>query len=137
MSVTINGDTGVSQIQSGAITAGDLSNVFVYTAWAPVLGIGTTYAINHGLAQAPAEANVEALCTTANNGYSIGDVLTVLYKYDNVSATNAPMLIWVDSTQVGIPMPTNYYLRGLGKEATGGFNLTPANWSYRFRMRAA
>lgn len=92
--------------------------------------------VAHGLAAMPAEAILEITCLTAEGGYSVGDVLQAPHM-GNGSGAGWPLSIWKNATHIGFSLVTGYAIGALRKDTAQAFIPTYANWSYRFRVRAA
>jgi hypothetical protein len=98
---------------------------------------GAVISTAHGLASPPVSLELELTCLTAEFGYSVGD------KINKTSFTNGTnffeLPIWWNASTVGFTTVTTVtwqtYNRG-GGSATF-VTLTPANWSYRFKMRTS
>ena len=60
---------------------------------ATLAGSGTPIPYNHNLGTVPANAVLRAVCTSADNGYSVGDTLTVIAN-TTATSTVPPMTTW-------------------------------------------
>jgi len=153
MTVVIDGTLGVDTIQAntvtsakivdGTIVGADLSggvgngSLTQYTtAVTPLPAATAVTTVSHGLGVIPAEAVLEFVCLTAEQGYSVGDVI------QNPGASNGVFIlgsiVWKSLTQVGTgwSSATSGWLI-LNKTTAAGVVPTASNWSYRFKLRAA
>lgn len=98
---------------------------------------GAVLTAAHGLPSAPVEAVVELTCLVAEHGYSVGDKFIANLFSNGANFFQIP--IWWNSTNVGISsVATIAWITYHKAGGAASFNtLTPANWSYRFRMRTA
>ena len=97
--------------------------------------MGVSYSAVHGLGVIPVEAVLELTCLTPEIGYSVGDVVTPLAMWNGVS--DSTLMQYKNSTTVGVPMFSGYQLYISNKSSGLSVSPTAANWSYRFRLRAA
>ena len=145
MPTIINGTTGVDQIQDGSVTAADLASAsvtpsktsgFVVTQanQTPLPGLGALLSFSHGLGVVPVSAELELVCLTAEGGYSVGDVInpqtsgSPSYAHNFTICKNATVV----EARVGNNSP--WYVVHKTTGAIGG--ATPANWAWRFKVRA-
>lgn len=126
----------------GAIKSGDFGggagtgNLTTYTtAITPMPASGTLLSGAHSLGVVPAEVGLEMTCLTAEQGFSIGDVVQAYGEWNGSNAVAS--LLYKTTTSVGI-MPQAGYTIYIKHKTTGQIvTPTAANWSYRFRLRAA
>jgi hypothetical protein len=152
MAVVIDGTLGIDTIQAntvtsakivdGTIVGADLSGgtgsgaLTQYTSVVtPLLGGGSLYTATHTLGVVPAEVELELTCITAERGYVTGDVIVIRQSW-NGSVTTA-WTMWKNSTSVGAWLSTGFGLLINNKNTDGSGTPTAANWSYRFKLRAA
>jgi len=143
MATTVSGTDGIDKVKDGTITAGDLAggtgtgNLTQYTtSVTPLPASGSALTGSHTLGVVPVEAVLELTCLTAEAGYSVGDIVqSVLYGNNT---TWYPLSVYKTTASVGVMQLSGGYVVGLQNKSTGGLSLpTAANWSYRFRLRAA
>lgn len=140
MTVTISGTTGLSaaSVNAAAINGGTgTGNMTSYTtAVTPLPGTNAAWTATHSLGVVPAEAVMELTCLTADTGYAVGDVV------QNPSVSNGTnnftnAIIYKNTTTVGVFVQNTLNVQ-IPNKTTGAITTpTAANWSYRFRLRAA
>lgn len=154
MTTQIDGSTGVSKIQDDTATASKIptgtlksyhlgggsgtGNLTQYTTTTtPLASSGVAITVTHGLGFVPTEAFLEYTCLTAEYGYSVGDVVVPSGLFNGSIAAPAES-VWRSATQVGTPAPATGYSHAINRRDSAAIVVpTPANWSYRFRLRAA
>jgi len=143
MTTQISGDTGISQVQDASIAAKDLAggtgsgNLTQYTAAVtPLPSSGVSFSASHSLGAVPSEAVLEITCLTAELGYSIGDVIEIRGAW-NGSNILIPSSVSKSTSAVGFPVTPGHTLYVQNKSTGASASPTAANWSYRFRLRAA
>lgn len=130
--------TPVDAASLGGSGTGNLTQYTTAVTPLPTLN-GATLIASHGLGAVPASVELEITCLTAELGYSVGDVVN-MPMFINSGATgwfNAP--IWRNASQVGLSTMATI-IWGLYNKTSGSSTaspLTAANWSYRFKVRAA
>lgn len=99
-----------------------------YTSTLP--GTATAISLNHNLGCVPDITRLETKCLTAENGYSIGDVIDqAAFAY---SASNyQPASTWKTYKTCGFTTGANSSFSAYIKNTGGYFNMTAANWAYR------
>jgi hypothetical protein len=88
--------------------------------------------VSHGLGAVPFQYSVVAKCTSANNGYSVGDEISL------TSLSDAPGVVgyntYATSTVVGFRANgSSPNIRAVNKTTGSLFTLTSANWQLVFR----
>lgn len=135
-----NGTSAVETplVAVGECTAGasTLSGCFAYAyngayiggfiATLPANGVAT--AVSHNLGVADAIATLQVKCITAENGYSVGDIVSNLGGFDGTFLLS--ITPWLQRNTGGYTVPTNS-LFVVGKVNGTRSALTPANWAYR------
>ena len=141
-SVVPNNSITSSKIVDQTIQAGDLvggtgsGGLTQYTAaTTPLASSGSSYIGTHSLGVVPKEAVLEITCITAEKGYSAGDVVEIHQAWNGTGFTS--FSVWKNTTQCGSWNQTACQILILNKASDGGSSPTAANWSYRFRVRAA
>lgn len=147
MPLTLDPFFGVSKIQDGTVdSAAKLGNGVVTPAKTSGLSITSTpvtplpasgsqlAVFTHGLGAVPAGAELEFVCLTAELGYAVGDVVTMWHS--NGTYNTVPR-VWRNATQCGA-WNTNFNSGwDVARKDTGASaSPTPANWAYRYRVRA-
>lgn len=135
---------------AGTLTAWRAINEFLPpfdTGWQAMPTVaGTPVVVTHGLGSDALELTIWAKCITANNGYAIGDIVSInaFMQDDNtgtVSVSGAPGLHWTITTSQ-IKMYGAFHAGTLFKviDLTTGTNAaaatTPGNWQWRAIMHA-
>ena len=146
MTLQLNGTTGVDNIQPGVVQTADLAPLavtpdktsgFVITQanQTPLPGAAALISFTHNLGYIPASVEIELVCLTAQNGYGVGNVVTP--SGVGSGSLIVPPTITKGTTTVDCRMGdvgAFYLVNG----TTGGYFLpTPANWAWRFKVRAA
>jgi len=151
---TYNIQEGVMKVGNGA-TASQVARVFVgqvtvagsvVTAitwyayngryvgpWVATLpGISTKISQNHNLGVSTSRAALQVLCTTTDNGFSVGDILEGVSTSENGGPYSAPLS--VRSTTLLASTTTGNRTAWIVIPETGGSfgSMTAASWSYRF-----
>ena len=97
---------------------------------------GNTHTVNHGLGATPKWASVVARCKTAENGFSVGQELTIYPFVDVGSGTSFyGGMLYCDSTVVGVHIKSSGII-GYNPSTGEGPILTAANWKLVFRALA-
>lgn len=151
MTMTLSGDGAITglvagglpdatiqtaDIVDGAVTPTKLSGlVFTLANQTPLPGVAASLSWAHGLGVTPVSAELEIVCLTADNGYSVGDVVTPFCS-SNGSYYN-PFSVGKNSTAVFARTGSNVSFAIV--HATAGSTAAPtaANWAWRFKVRAA
>lgn len=134
--VTIDSGGIASGYKDASVTASKLSGLTVYTtAVTPLPSAGVSLTGSHSLGVVPVEAVLELTCITAELNYSIGDVVQCasIWNGSNAQALHC----YKNTTTVGVPIPAAFNVMAFNKTTGATVNFTAANWSYRFRLRAA
>lgn len=118
---------------SGGTGTGNLTQYTTATTPLPASGIGFTG--SHSLGVVPTEAFLELTCLTAEFGYSIGDTVTPLMCWTGTVITAHS--VWRSTTNVGAFQGAGVTVCIQNKSTGAAVSPTLANWSYRFRVRAA
>lgn len=117
---------GTNWIQNDAY-----SNVLRTSNITPVSIAGATaYTQTHKLGRLPNFVTLEYVCLTAEQGYSIGDVVQVASQWN--ASNQGAVSIWKTTTQVGIQCISGYFPVLTHKTTGAFFTPTAANWAYRF-----
>ena len=132
----VKGNTGATGAQgvkgdTGAAGAGGLG--YVYTAESALNSAsGAVVSVGHGLGVRPADAVLELVCVSAENGYSVGDAVDCCRAWSG--GTDYSLVVWRNSEAVGFTLPDGFYV-GLPSKSTGvNTSLSVAKWTYRFRL---
>lgn len=119
------------QILSDAYSALAFGYVSANQTWA----IGTPLTLSHGLVTVPAKTSMEAECTTADAGYSVGAVIDMGSSQCLISgANNFGFNIEKTSTQLIVNIGAQG-LAVLNKSTKAVVAMTPASW--RLRLKAS
>lgn len=146
MPTAINGTTGVSQVQDGTITTtkivdssvipSKLSGLVVTQAnQTPLPAAAALISFTHGLGSVPVSVEIELVCLTAQNGYAIGDVVTISGVGSGSSIVMPTIRKGTTAVDARVGDTAGFYL--LNGTTGGYFNPTAANWAWRFKVRAA
>ena len=99
----------------------------------PLPAGGAVVAVNHLCGAIPSSVIVEAVCLTAELGFSIGDVIQQVPQFNGV-ALYYGIDPWMNATQVGFTLTAGNAM-GSGSRTNGALStLTAANWAYRFAI---
>lgn len=94
----------------------------------------TALTIAHGLGTIPKLCTVELVCKTADNGYSVGDVVTPIYgAFNNAAGFREGITLSADATNVYV---AGLNFSTLSKTASTWVQLTYANWKAVVRAYA-
>jgi hypothetical protein len=134
--LTVSGATTLATVTTSSLATNALTGLTITSSQVtPLPAAGTLMSYTHGLGVAPASAEFEIVCLTAENGYSIGDVV---YPYMQASGTNySPFSVKKNATVVSVvsgvsaPFTINHATTG------GPVAPTSANWAYRFKVRTS
>lgn len=104
-----------------------------FTSTQQTISAAGTLTIAHGLGAVPFGVSVEAVCQTAENGYSIGDVLLVPIAPSSTTSTSGQgygISITKDSTNIKITFGSHSTASLIATNKSTGDNvgLTDANW---------
>lgn len=157
MTMTLSGDGAITglvagglpdatiqtaDIVDGAVTAAKIAggtgsgNLTTYTTTTtPLPTAGSAFTGSHSLGVVPAEAVLELTCLTAEQGYSVGDVVQPAIGWNGTVAV--VMHVWKNTTSVGLFQGVGTVIVICNKTTGVAASPTVANWSYRFRLRAA
>lgn len=108
-----------------------------YNSGAQTITSGGSLTLPHSMAVIPTLAQVSLTCTSAEQGYSIGDVLFIGYmSMVNVSAFGVSVVC--DATNVNIRFGNNGSVFATLNKTTGGgsVNLTNNKWTFAVRVWA-
>ena len=91
---------------------------------------------NHGLGATPKEFAAFIICTTADMGYAVGDILKLQANTDTGTLTSYyGGYVWASSTQIGCTISTSGI--AVYNKSTGAYNtITAASWRLIFRAWA-
>ena len=136
----INGDATLSGTLScanatasgQAVTLGQASKL-ITSAVTPLPGPNSFISVAHGLGYTPVNVNLELTCLTADQGYSVGDV--IYNPAIGASSSNyGPCIAWANSTNVGVGIGSGNNILITNKTTGAAVVPTLANWSYKFVM---
>lgn len=126
-----------AKITDATITPNKLSGLTITTSQTtPLPGVATVMSYTHGLGVAPASAELELVCLTADMGYSVGDIIT---GAGSANAANEYLPISVKKNTTAISSISGSLIAFIfahGSTATGT-TPTAANWAWRFKIRTA
>lgn len=127
--------TAPTEIQGGGgLSLSRISPVVYTPAVTPIPASGTNLTASHSFGTVPVDASLELTCLTAEQGYSVGDVVQVNTNWTgSVYSTKS---LWKSSTQVGWPVQSGTDICLPNKTTGADFTPTKANWSYRFKLRS-
>lgn len=137
MTTQISGDTGVSQVQAGAIQASDFAagvapiftKFYESTEQSAAVGVLT---LAHGLSTVPKMIRVFAVCKVAEAGFSVGDIESVPdYEYSGTGIYGVS--ICMDNTNLTVRVAA---IATMNKLSATGFTITAANWKLIVRAWA-
>ena len=115
-----------------AVTLGQASKL-ITSAVTPLPGPNSFISVAHGLGYTPVNVNLELTCLTADQGYSVGDV--IYNPAIGASSSNyGPCLAWANSTNVGVGIASGNSILIINKTTGAIVVPTLANWSYKFVM---
>jgi hypothetical protein len=98
----------------------------------PIPAAGVSILQSHSLGTANFMAQLQFVCLTGEQGYSIGDVMQITRTNDGIGQVT----IWQSSTQVGAPIsPSAAVYLARSKDGATSFTPTAANWGYRFALK--
>lgn len=136
---TAKANNAVAAINSGAAITGGTINSIAVTDFGmirtsnvtPLPAVGTSYVVSHSLGVVPKYISFEIVCLTAEQGYSVGDVVKITSLWNGTTGfyQNAA---WGSSTQVGFLIAAADAIYLISKSALVAVTPTAANWAYRF-----
>lgn len=137
------GATGIDALSDVAITSPSPGQAliwngtnFVNQTYGPaeydkgVLAANTTYTQAHGLGALPSAFDIWLECTTADQGYSVGERLSIIGVMDYVNGMNVSMT----ATQCFLMIRSVNSFTALNKTTRSDVFLTPARWNVIFRI---
>jgi len=86
--------------------------------------------LSHNLGGEPNHVRLELVCTVAEGGYTIGDV--IMPKM-HASSSNGGMSVWYSATQVGAAVYTYSGSMPMVTKTGSFFNLSPTSWKLRIK----
>jgi hypothetical protein len=94
------------------------------------LTASTVFSQNHNIGVTPMSTNYRLVCLTAENGYSVGDIVVIAPAISiRPDASHVGLTARIDSKVIAYVMATTSTMSILNK-TTGAFsNLTNANWN--------
>jgi len=100
----------------------------------PLPAAGTVYSAIHGLVPPPVTAVLNFICLIAEQGYSVGDTITVHAQWNGVLII--PIDVCVGATTVSAAQAAVYSCALPNKTTGAYFTPTAASWAARFIMQA-
>lgn len=106
-----------------------------FTSTDQTITSGGTLTLAHGLGAVPKMAQVFLVCQTANNGYSVGDVVTPVDI--SINAADKGCVMKVDATNVTVYIASAgaagsfYLLTATGGSVGNAFVITDSQWKLR------
>lgn len=119
---------GAASITSVTSYAKGASYQGAWTATLPAAGV--TVSFNHNIGTIDTIPHLELQCTTADAGYSVGEVLTVMNG--NSSGVAVPITFFRTAKYVGFTVPPTSNMLVSNKSGGGNTVMTLASWKYRF-----
>jgi len=102
-------------------------------AWTATLpGTSTKISANHLIGSIPGVARLAALCTTANAGFAVGDILSALSTTENGGPYGFPILPRVTTKVISAATGDRGAIQVIPEGGGSSVILTSASWSYRF-----
>lgn len=91
--------------------------------------------VNHGLSGEPEFMFLDAICVTANNGYSVGDRIPMGTTWPRGSGVSNRRTIHAipTLTQILLQAGTADFLQGVTKDGTGDATLSLSDWEFVVR----
>lgn len=121
------GLTGPLRADAGVVSVGMIRTADV----TPVLiSGGQLTSASHSFGVVPSIAILEYLCLTAEQGYSINDVVQINSWWNGTSIF--PIALWKTASSVGFQPAAGYAVVVIHKTTGAHFTPTAANWAYRF-----
>lgn len=121
-------DTSGSAVTGIRVRAYNGEDVQLWTATLP--SAATPVLRTNYLGTADIDAVLDALCTTADIGYAVGNIVR------HLGQTNAaPTAIWASRSQMGFAVGSSGGLSTQNKTTTGYSGFTQSSWSYRIRAK--
>ncbi|WP_320179664.1 pyocin knob domain-containing protein [Roseovarius pacificus] len=96
---------------------------------------GGSVTVNHGLSGEPEFMFLDAICVTANNGYSVGDRIPMGTTWPRGSGVSNRRTIHAipTLTQILLQAGTADFLQGVTKDGTGDATLSLSDWEFVVR----
>lgn len=109
----------------------DVTPPTVFTSSDQTITAAGSLTLAHGLSARPNHVHVLLINETAENGYSIGDILVLAYGGN--LANNQGISVVVDATNINVRFGSAATLYNIVRKDTGATaNITNANWKIRF-----
>lgn len=88
----------------------------------------------HGLASIPSVVVFEAVCTSPDYGYAVGDVVHIVEQWNGVASAAVQVGVWKNSVSVGAGFVNGYFPHVRSKDGATRGSPTVGKWSFRFRV---
>jgi len=134
------GTAGQTLVVNAAATAPEwvsTSSTFSksYESAQTTVALNTLYTFAHGLGGVPKLVQAYFVCTTAINGYAVGDYVPILHGTENYSNNVSPAIV-MNATQIKVRIAPEALMRSISPNGTGQNKYLPANFDLVVRAWA-
>jgi hypothetical protein len=98
----------------------------------PLVGAGVAMTVTHSFGTVPSLVILELVNLTAEGGFVANEVMQGCTQYDGASPAAQEIMVWKNTTTVGVRPITGWITYGRHKTTGAIFLPTAANWAYRF-----
>jgi hypothetical protein len=116
----------------------DVLSIFTkeYVSSNQTITTGGLLTLAHSLGVAPKNIFLELVCSTAENNYSVSDVIVVSVNSSSSTSGTRPLGVYYDATNVYVRFTSSEPQQFLGVNKTTGVAVALTNANWRLRVRA-
>lgn len=131
------GTAGQVIAQNAGLTAPEWVNGFSksYESAQTTVALNTLYTFAHGLGGVPKLMQAYFVCTTAINGYAVGDYVPILHGTENYNSNVSPAIV-MSATQIKVRIASDALMRSISPNGTTRTQYLPANFDLVVRAWA-
>ena len=131
------GTAGQALVVNAAATAPEWVSTFSksYDSAQTTVALNTLYTFSHGLGGVPKLLQAYFVCTTAINGYAVGDYVPILHGTENYNDNVSPAIV-MNATQIKVRIASDALMRSISPNGTSRTQYLPANFDLVVRAWA-
>lgn len=131
------GTAGQALVVNAAATAPEWVSTFSksYESAQTTVALNTLYTLTHGLGGVPKLVQAYFVCTTAINGYAVGDYVPILHGTENYNDNVSPAIV-MNATQIKVRIASDALMRSISPNGTTRTQYLPANFDLVVRAWA-